>query len=64
MHQKEQEVALTDRELNVVEQVARERGITTDEASTQLAQEALAQRFRRHLGRAPATVYPIKRSKP
>lgn len=64
MHQKEQEVALTDRELNVVEQVARERGITTDEASTQLAQEALAQRFRRHLGRAPAAVYPIKRAKP
>jgi hypothetical protein len=53
-------IALTDRELAVVQAVAAERGITVEEAFEQLAHEAIEARFRRHTGRAPARVYPIR----
>lgn len=60
MNSKEDEIALSDFELAIVERVAKERGITTNEAATQLMRESLAQRVRQHLGRQPARNY-IKR---
>lgn len=53
-------MGLSDREKAVVQRVADERGISLDEAGSQLLQEAIAQRFRRNLGRGPAKVYSIK----
>lgn len=60
MHSKVPSVSFSDRELVVIQRVADERGITVDEAASQLMREAIAQRFRQRLGRQPATVYPIK----
>jgi hypothetical protein len=53
-------IALTDRELAVVQAVANERGISVEEAFGQLAREAIETRFRKHTGRAPARVYSIR----
>jgi hypothetical protein len=55
-------IALTDRELALVQAVATERGISVEEAFEQLAREAIEQRFRKHTGRAPARVYPMRRN--
>lgn len=46
----------------MVQRVADERGISLDEACSQLLQEAIAQRFKKGLGRRPAQIYSIKRS--
>ena len=55
-------ISLTDRELAIVQAVANERGISVEEAFEQLAHEAIEQRFRRHTGRAPARVYPMRKN--
>lgn len=60
MNSKAPAISLTDRELAVIKAVADERGITVEEAFEQLAHEAIEARFRRHTGRAPARVYPIR----
>jgi predicted kinase len=51
--------ALSERERQLVEQVAQQRGITFDEAVEQMAKEGLAARVKRKTGRAPAKVYSI-----
>lgn len=51
--------SMSDREKALVEQVARERGVTLEEAAVQLAKEALANRMRKGTGRGPAKVYDI-----
>lgn len=56
---KETSVALTDRELALVQKVADERGLSLEDAATELFKEAVAQRFRKVVGRGPAKVYPI-----
>jgi len=61
MHPKDEQVSFTDRERAVIERVAAERGITFEEAADALLSEAIAARFKRHLGRQPARVYDIKR---
>jgi hypothetical protein len=55
-------IALSNRELALVQAVANERGISVEEAFEQLAREAIEQRFRKHTGRAPARVYPMRRN--
>ena len=50
----EELIALADRERAIVEQVAQERGITLDEAMTQLFSEGLEMRVRRKAHRGPA----------
>lgn len=57
MHQKETSIALTDRECAAVQKVAEERGISLDAAASELFQEAMAQRFRRGVGRGPAKIF-------
>jgi predicted kinase len=56
--------ALSERERQMVQQVADQRGITFEEAVEQMAKEGLASRVRRKTGRAPAKVYDISRRKP
>jgi predicted kinase len=53
--------ALTEKERQLVEQVATQRGVTFEEAVEQMAKEGLAQRVRRRTGRAPAKVYELRR---
>ena len=53
--------ALSERERQLVQQVAEQRGITFEEAVEQMAKEGLASRVRRKTGRAPAKVYDLRR---
>lgn len=45
----------------MIETVARQRGITFEEAVEQMAKEGLASRIRRKTGKAPARVYELRR---
>lgn len=56
-----EQTAFSDKERQVVEQVAQQRGITFEEAADQLGKEGLASRIRRKTGKAPAKVYEIRR---
>lgn len=61
---KEQTTAFNDRERALIEQVARERGITFEEAAAQLASEGLARRVQRKTHRRPAAnVQQFRRGK-
>lgn len=53
--------ALTAKELELVERVARRDGITVDEAATNLAKAGLARRVRKRTGKGPARVYGFKK---
>jgi predicted kinase len=55
--------ALSERERQLVEQVAQQRGITYEEAAEMLAKEGLESRVRRRTGRAPAKVYDMNRGR-
>lgn len=54
-------VSFSDREREILERVAAERGISMEEAADQLIHEAIAQRFKQRLGRVPAQVYQLKK---
>lgn len=54
-----EQTALSEREREAVEAVAKQRGTTFDEAVEQMAKEGLASRVRRKTGRNPARVYTI-----
>ena len=56
-----EQTALSERERAAIEEVARQRGITFEEAVEQMAKEGLASRVRRKTGRAPAKVYDLRR---
>ena len=56
-----EQTALSERERKAVEEVARQRGITFEEAVEQMAKEGLAGRVRRKTGRLPAKVYDMQR---
>lgn len=61
MHSKDAAVSFSDRERALIERIAAERGVSFDEAADQLVHEAIADKFKRKLGRVPAQVYTIKR---
>jgi predicted kinase len=61
MHSKDTAVSFSDREREVLERVAAERGVSVEEAADQLMHEAIAQRFKQRLGRMPAQVYTLKK---
>jgi len=50
-------IALTPDQLCLLEQVAAERGISVEEAATQLHREALAKVVQQGTGRRPARIY-------
>lgn len=56
-----EQTALSERERQLVEQVAQQRGITFEEAVQQMAKEGLASRVRRKTGKLPARVYQLPR---
>lgn len=53
-------LTLTEKEADLVRQVAKQYGITEDEAATRLMQTGLVQRVRSRTGKGPARVYPMK----
>ncbi|MBA3774657.1 MAG: hypothetical protein H0X13_19835 [Ramlibacter sp.] len=55
--------AISEKERQLVQQVADQRGVTFEEAIEQMAKEGLAARVRRKTGRAPARVYELPRRK-
>jgi hypothetical protein len=57
MHQKEIGTAWTDAEYALIHQVAQERGVSDDEAASQLLHEFIVQKVRQSIGRPPARAY-------
>jgi predicted kinase len=53
--------ALSERERAAIDQVAKQRGITFEEAIEQMAKEGLAGRVRKKTGRSPAKVFELRR---
>ena len=53
-----QSLDLSEAETRALEQYAQQRGITPDEAATELARETIQRRYVRR--RAPASVLPFK----
>lgn len=60
---KHEDIRLSDREMEPVRRYAEERGLTIEEAFTQLFKSAVEKKFRKGTGRGPAKVYSINRSK-
>jgi hypothetical protein len=52
---------LSDKEIDLVRQIAKREGITEDEAATQLVQKEIARRVRRKTGKGPARVYGFRK---
>lgn len=51
---KEERTELSSRELEVVTQYAEQRGLTIEQAASELTRDGLAKRVRRRTGRTPA----------
>jgi hypothetical protein len=56
-----QPLDLSDKEIELVRQIARREGITEDEAATQLVQKEIARRVKKRTGKNPAKVYRLKK---
>lgn len=56
-----QPLDLSDKEIELVRQIAKREGISEDEAATQLVQKEIARRVRKRTGKNPAKVYRLKR---
>lgn len=54
---------MNEQERELVEQVARQRGISFEEAIEQMAKEGLASRVRKKTGKAPAKVFEFRGKK-
>ncbi len=54
MAQREEKTLLTNDEKLAIAEYAESRGITADEAATELASRAIERRMRRQTGRSPA----------
>jgi hypothetical protein len=52
---------LSDKEMELVQQLAKREGITDDEAATLLVQKEIARRVKKKTGKNPAKVYSIRR---
>lgn len=57
----DEQTALSEKQREIVEQVAQQRGISFEEAADQLAKEGLASRVRRKTGKLPAKVIELRR---
>jgi predicted kinase len=56
-----EQTSLSEKERQLVQRVAEQRGIPFEEAVEQMAKEGLASRVRRKTGRAPARVHEFRR---
>jgi predicted transcriptional regulator len=57
----EEKTTLSEREMELVRQVAEQWGVSVEEAANRLRREGFDQRVRRNTGRAPAKVYDLRR---
>lgn len=57
---KKEQVHLSDKEMAEVQRLARQTGLTEDEAATQIVTRELARRMKKR-GRASARVYSLRR---
>jgi hypothetical protein len=55
--------ALSKKEMEVIERIAKRDGISVDEAATNLGKAALARRVKRRTGKTQAKVYDLPRRK-
>ena len=58
---KKESLDLSDREMEMVRNIARRDGISEDEAATQLVQKEIARRVRKRTGKGPARQYQFKK---
>lgn len=58
---KKEALDLSDKEIELVRQIAKREGINEDEAATQLVQKEIARRVRKKTGRGPAKVYGLRK---
>jgi len=58
---KSEQLPLSEKEMELVQQIAKRDGVTEDEAATQLVQKEIARRVRKRTGRGPGRIYPIRR---
>jgi hypothetical protein len=56
-----QPLDLSDKEIELVRQIAKREGITEDEAATQLVQKEIARRVKKRTGKNPAKVYSFRK---
>jgi hypothetical protein len=56
----DQQIELTDKEIDPVRRYAELHGITEEEAASKLFKEAFAKRYRKAFNKAPATVYQLR----
>jgi hypothetical protein len=59
----DQQIELTDKEIDPIRRYAALHGITEEEAASKLFKEAFANRYRKAFNKAPATVYTFKARK-
>jgi hypothetical protein len=62
-HKGPESTAFSNKEMELIERVAKRDGISLDEAATNLGKAALARRVRRRTGKGPARVFQMKRGK-
>lgn len=55
-----QPLDLSDKEIELVRQIAKREGISEDEAATQLVQKEIARRVRKRTGKGPGKVYTYR----
>lgn len=55
------DLSLSKVEMEKVQRIAKQKGISTDEAATLLFSAGLARRVKKRTGKSPAKVYSIKR---
>lgn len=58
---KSEQLPLSEKEMELVRQIAKRDGVSEDEAATQLVQKEIARRVRKRTGKGPARVYSIRR---
>ncbi len=56
-------VALSDKEQELIDAIAKRYGISADDAATAMTQAAIAKRVKRHTGKSPAKVFNIPAKK-
>jgi hypothetical protein len=58
---KSEQLPLSEKEMELVRQIAKRDGVTEDEAATQLVQKEIARRVRKRTGKGPAKIYAMRR---
>jgi hypothetical protein len=57
----DERVSLTKKEAELAELIAKQIGLTTEEATTLVVKACIARRMKKRTGKSPARVYSIRR---